>query len=76
MNPSILLSALKLGRSLPHAARWKWSGAVTLLLLALLQVGRVLGWVPPEVTDESAVEFVGVVYALYTQLATSEKVGL
>lgn len=76
MKISELFGALQRGNSLPHAAQWKWSGVVALALVLLMQASRALGWVPPEVTDDAVLELVGALYALYTQVATTEKIGV
>lgn len=76
MSIQTMIKALKIGESLPNVTKWKWSGVVVLAFLVLIQIGRVTGVVPPEINDESVVEFIGAIYALYIQLATTEKIGL
>jgi hypothetical protein len=71
MNVTIFFEALRREQSLPNPVAWKIAGIV-----AMIVVGLVNTVYPVPVTMDQIVTLIGVAFSVYTQIATSRKVGI
>lgn len=71
MNLKPILDAIERGNALPNSAPWKIAG-----IAAMALVGFVNLYYPVPVTLDQVVTLIGVVFAIYTQIATTEKLGI
>ena len=70
-----LIRSLRAGASLPNPTGWKWFGVAMVAGILALRVAQYFGFVTG-FSEADIFELVALVGALYTQLATTEKIGL
>lgn len=68
---TIILQALRRESALPDPVPWKLAGIFAMVLVGLLDL-----YYQISVTMDQIVTLVGVVFAIYTQIATTEKLGI
>lgn len=70
-----VFDALRQGSALAQSTRWKWAG-VAFVALSLANTAARLAGYESGFTDTEILELVALLGALYTQLATTEKIGI
>lgn len=66
-----LIDAMERGNALPNSAAWKLAGIVAMAI-----VGFVNLYYPVPVTLDQIVTIIGILFSIYTQIATTEKLGI
>ncbi len=75
MNLSIIVSALRKGAMVRNPTPLKWAGAVVTVAIVGLSIAQANGYLL-EVDDAGITELVMAVLVLYSQIASTEKIGV
>lgn len=70
-----LLHSLRIGASVKNPTPLKWSGVVVAVAIIALEVAKSYG-VLTDVTESSIIELVMAALVLYSQIASTDKIGL
>ena len=75
MSPNRLIHALRIGASVKNPTPLKWAGVAVAVAIIALEVSKSYG-VFADVTESSIVELVMAALVLYSQIASTEKIGV
>ena len=75
MNVLSVIKALRVGSSLPNPTPYKWAGIFFAAMLIALQAAQHLGFLAG-VSADDWLQLAMLLLVLYSQIATSEKVGV